>query len=51
MTRTLFYEPFVLAMPIGHALARRHAVNASDLRGDDMVLVEDGTTSRAKRST
>lgn len=38
----LFYEPFVLAMPLGHELASRKLVNASDLRGDDMVLLEDG---------
>lgn len=38
----LFHEPFVLAIPIGHEMADRKLVNASDLCGDDMVLLEDG---------
>jgi LysR family hydrogen peroxide-inducible transcriptional activator len=38
----LFHEPFVLAVPHDHALARRKIVNASDLSGDEMVLLEDG---------
>lgn len=38
----LFHEPFVLAVPVEHALATRPVVNARDLRGDDMVLLEDG---------
>lgn len=38
----LFHEPFILAMPVEHELARRKQVNASDLRGDDMVLLQDG---------
>ena len=38
----LFYEPFILAMPIEHQLAKRKVVNATDLRGEDMVLLEDG---------
>lgn len=40
--RDLFHEPFVLAVPIDHAMAMRPVVNARDLRGDDMVLLEDG---------
>jgi LysR family hydrogen peroxide-inducible transcriptional activator len=38
----LFYEPFILAIPIDHQLAKHKVVNATDLRGDDMVLLEDG---------
>ena len=38
----LFEEPFVLAAPIGHELAKRKVVYARDLHGDDMVLLEDG---------
>ena len=38
----LFHEPFVLAAPVDHALASKQAVHASDLCGDDMVLLEDG---------
>ena len=38
----LFHEPFVLAVPVEHEMATRPVVNARDLRGDDMVLLEDG---------
>ena len=38
----LFQEPFVLAAPIEHELARRKTVNAEDLSGDEMVLLQDG---------
>ena len=38
----LFREPFVLAVPIEHELAKRKVVNARDLCGDDMVLLQDG---------
>lgn len=38
----LFHEPFYLATPIDHPLAKRSVVNASDLRGDEMVLLDDG---------
>lgn len=38
----LFHEPFVLAIPLEHELASRKVVNAKDLCGDDMVLLEDG---------
>ena len=39
---SLFYEPFVIAVPIDHELANRKTVRASELRGNDMVLLEDG---------
>ena len=38
----LFHEPFVLAVPVEHEMATRSVVNARDLRGADMVLLEDG---------
>lgn len=38
----LFHEPFFLAIPIEHELAQCKVVNAKDLHGDDMVLLEDG---------
>jgi LysR family hydrogen peroxide-inducible transcriptional activator len=38
----LFQEPFVLAVPIDHELAQRDLVDAADLRGDEMILLEDG---------
>jgi len=38
----LFHEPFLLAVPIEHAMADKKVVNASDLCGDEMVLLEDG---------
>jgi LysR family transcriptional regulator, hydrogen peroxide-inducible genes activator len=38
----LFDEPFVLAVPIEHPLAQRPVVHATDLRGDEMVLLDDG---------
>jgi len=38
----LFYEPFVLAVPIDHEMANRSSVDAKELRGDEMVLLEDG---------
>ncbi|MGI9292754.1 MAG: hydrogen peroxide-inducible genes activator [Pseudomonadales bacterium] len=38
----LFYEPFFLAVPREHELAQRSVVNAADLRGDNMILLEDG---------
>jgi LysR family hydrogen peroxide-inducible transcriptional activator len=38
----LFHEPFVLAVPIDHALAAQKEVAAKDLCGRDMVLLQDG---------
>lgn len=38
----LFQEPFVLAVPVEHEFARRKVVNARDLCGDEMVLLQDG---------
>jgi LysR family hydrogen peroxide-inducible transcriptional activator len=38
----LFDEPFILALPVDHPLAKRQVVNATDLHGDEMVLLDDG---------
>lgn len=40
--RALFYEPFVLAIPVEHEMAKRKIINARDLSGDEMVLLQDG---------
>ncbi len=41
-TETLFREPFVLAAPARHPLARKPGVSVRDLRADEMVLLEEG---------
>lgn len=38
----LFHEPFLLAAPKGHALAKKRPLSAKDLRSQEMVLLEDG---------
>lgn len=38
----LFFEPFILAAPIGHPIAKKRPLRASDLKARDMVLLEDG---------
>lgn len=38
----LFEEPFLLAVPSGHALARRKAITLEDLREEHLLLLEDG---------
>ena len=38
----LFDEPFVLAVPADHPLTGKKSISASDLRGEDMVLLDDG---------
>jgi len=38
----LYFEPFVLAAPAGHPIAKKKPLRASDLRAQDMVLLEDG---------
>jgi len=38
----LFWEPFLLATPKDHRLAGKTSVQASDLRSEEMVLLEDG---------
>jgi LysR family hydrogen peroxide-inducible transcriptional activator len=38
----LYRDPFVLAVPAGHALSRRAAVGEQDLVGLEVLLLEDG---------
>ncbi|MBK8978846.1 MAG: LysR family transcriptional regulator [Planctomycetes bacterium] len=39
---TLFEEAFVVAVPRGHELAGRDAITQEDLRGQSVLLLEDG---------
>lgn len=38
----LFVEPFVLAVPVSHALAARNEIRMSDLAHESLLLLEDG---------
>jgi LysR family hydrogen peroxide-inducible transcriptional activator len=38
----LFHEPFVIALPSQHALARKSKIDLSDLKGSELLLLEDG---------
>jgi LysR family transcriptional regulator, hydrogen peroxide-inducible genes activator len=40
--RTLFDEPFVVAMPASHVLAGRKSIRTPDLDGETLLLLEDG---------
>jgi LysR family hydrogen peroxide-inducible transcriptional activator len=42
VTRELYSEPFVAAVPTGHRLASRARVRAEDLQGETLLLLEDG---------
>ena len=42
VSRKLFEEPFVVAMPEGHALSRRRSLSLSDLQDQELLLLEDG---------
>ena len=41
-TLDLFQDPFLLAMPRDHALAGRKAIGTDALRGQNLLLLEDG---------
>ncbi|KQV66313.1 LysR substrate-binding domain-containing protein [Rhizobium sp. Root1220] len=41
-TEFLFEERFLLAVPAHHELARRNAITVHELRGHDLMLLEDG---------
>ena len=41
-TQDLFTEPFVVAMPDQHRLAKRDHVKIDDLNGETLLLLEDG---------
>lgn len=42
VTRPLFAESFLVAMPEGHPLAARKRVKATDLEGEKLLLLEEG---------
>ncbi len=42
----LFEEPFLLAVPFGHALAQRKTLRLSDLADENLLLLEDGHCMR-----
>ena len=41
-SRELFAEPFTVAMPDGHRLAKRDTIRVDDLKGETLLLLEDG---------
>jgi LysR family hydrogen peroxide-inducible transcriptional activator len=41
-TSPLYDEPFTVAMPAGHPLAARDRLKLEDLRGETLLLLEDG---------
>src|SRR5204863_9255688 len=47
-TRALFVDPFVVALPREHRLAARKRLEESDLRGEDVLLLEDEHCLRAQ---
>ena len=40
--RQLYTEPFTVALPQGHRLAKRERLHASDLEGETLLLLEEG---------
>ncbi|MFW5815580.1 MAG: LysR substrate-binding domain-containing protein [Wenzhouxiangella sp.] len=42
VARTLFEEPFVVAMPEGHSLSERKELAMADLEDQELLLLEDG---------
>jgi LysR family hydrogen peroxide-inducible transcriptional activator len=42
VTRELYQEPFVAALPTGHRLSERARLRAEDLHGETLLLLEDG---------
>jgi len=42
----LFEEPFLLAVPLGHALAQRKTLKLADLANENLLLLEDGHCMR-----
>jgi LysR family hydrogen peroxide-inducible transcriptional activator len=41
-TRPLYNEPFTVALPNGHPLAAKSAIKVADLKGQTLLLLEDG---------
>jgi LysR family hydrogen peroxide-inducible transcriptional activator len=50
-TLPLFEDPFVAAMPSGHRLAGRKRLREDDLRGESVLLLDDGHCLRAQALT
>jgi LysR family hydrogen peroxide-inducible transcriptional activator len=50
-TRLLYQEPFLLALPDSHPLARRARVQLDDLAGETLLLLEDGHCLRDQALT
>jgi LysR family hydrogen peroxide-inducible transcriptional activator len=44
----LFDDPFLLAVPIGHPFAKRKHVNQNDIKGEQLLLLEDGHCLRSQ---
>ena len=42
LTRVLYEEPFVVAMPAAHGLAAKRRLQVSELDGESLLLLEDG---------
>lgn len=47
-THALFRDPFHVALPKGHALARRRRIRERDLAGEAVLLLDDGHCLRAQ---
>ncbi len=45
-TLELFREPFFVALPRGHPLARKQRIEAADLQGQNVLLLEEGHCMR-----
>lgn len=41
-THHLFYDPFLVAYPVDHSLSKRKKIQPGDLRGQDILLLEQG---------
>ena len=41
-THHLFYDPFMVAYPVDHPLSERKKIQPGDLRGRDILLLEQG---------
>jgi LysR family hydrogen peroxide-inducible transcriptional activator len=41
-SRTLYHEPFTVAMPEHHRLAKRQTVRVEDLKDESLLLLDDG---------
>jgi LysR family hydrogen peroxide-inducible transcriptional activator len=47
-TRSLFTDPFLLAVPQGHRLAKRRQVTRRDIADEELLLLEEGHCLRAQ---